>query len=640
MNTRARSFPTLSHFLRRTASLLLLATLIFTLLPAAPADAYYNEGSQVPGTIQRRRSGGSTAPVERRCGTISDPYTHGPIYWKREGNVWRVEIIDYPFCTKNINVIVNPATNETRTFPANTPGTDWGNEGNHAYCVKYVEVLRFYGPLSNPAQYVSRSVAYPAVPCYEIEGFSGFRAAKSRSGLMAPHPHDAHRNPSGSFFQSTGTYYTTRPLSEAWQPQGNISSTGTHCPLPDDPSNLRRFFQTEWDTEEEAELARNFRRSMGLVYSDLLARVRLARLPDSVASTILNVSGTKRYAGDNFTTVNYSDGMPCSSPLDFTVRSGQQPWVYGYCAAPVVTSYRGPVWARQNGQTYKSWVETFPDAWDTSPNRDGYKRHLPDYAVESAHAYFADSGTSPAPGTDPVVRAYRNRAASILGRTDQFQFSVSPNVVGRASTMAANLPCAYGMGPVEPAQTVVQDREPVDPVTISGPSGALAYVGGVRTQQTFTFRPGPLTCNGGEACTQGQVIRQVTYNPTISVPSGWTVCSPSNRATCDYEMSWRRVGTSTLEVTLRTYTATRPGEAITVLPRGVVEVEWPRLQTEAGALSFSIAHTTSGFGTNLGLNTTISVPFVPDFISSRANVQANPLPMSVTVAGSRLNTYR
>lgn len=541
----------------------LAATLFFSLLPSLTAQAWYTEGSQLPGTVQKSNNrGGGTSTGGHRCGAFDDPMKPGPVLWRLEANGrWRVEIINYPRCAGNMTVVVDANTNQLATvWIEDNP---WGNAGNHMYCVKYLEVLRFYGPQNDPARYVTRSIAEPAVPCAETDGF---HASLSRFGLIAPHPHDAHRNVNSPLYRSTGTYATTKPLSEAWQPQATIGTTGTHCPLPDDPANLGRFFTTDWPTEEEALLARGFRQGMSTALATLLQRVRGAGLPDVAAYSVLNASGTKTFSGDGFATLNYSDGIPCSSPLDFTVPKGQDPWVYGVCAAPVVTAYRGPFWVRPDGTTYWGVVEAYPDAWDTSPTRNGYRRHLPDYQIETARNYFGSNAvTNP---NDPVLRAYRQKAAGILGRTDQFQYRYTPNVVGRAAEMAANLPCAYGQGPVEPDQVVVQQREPVDPIAIIGPESALAYVGGVRTAQTFTFAPNPvLTCNGGQPCTQGQVIRSVSYSPEIQVPAGWTACGANNRGTCDYKVSTSTQG-NTLRVYLETYTATRPGEAIRINPAG------------------------------------------------------------------------
>src|SRR5690606_25979634 len=104
-------------------------------------------------------------------------------------------------------------------------------------------------------------------------------------------------------------------------------------------ANLRQYFAPassfkDDDARKNAALVRSKMRDL---FNAVKTELDRNGVPQVYAYHHLNSKvGLYRYPGDTRDTVQYPDGLPCSSGLDFLVRPGQQVRSYGVCWVPVV----------------------------------------------------------------------------------------------------------------------------------------------------------------------------------------------------------------------------------------------------------------------------------------------------------------
>lgn len=588
----------------RSRIVLFAATLalLFAVFPLAPAHA------ESTGVIPPPPSGGGSGSGGGRydCGSTTDRTDAGAALWMKgtyDNNGvyqsgWVLLLEESPLCGGG-TFPIRDADDSTVTYldcPVGETCRDTVTYANRSDCTDYFEVYRFYGPPSNPTQYMSVAAADALTPCQTGEYFRFF----------TPNPRDAGVSPGAPF--STTWRYTTA--------QRSISSQG--CPVPDDNANIEAFFSTTWETEEEADLAAQFRKAFGDAYMETLAKTShmSPALPRSVTNSFFNSSGTMTYPGDDFVSVNYPDNLPCSSGLDFAVRSdaAAAPWVFGVCFVPVRTMYSGYSVNGTDDTVYTKRLKL-------SRTELG---HYPYYDVNWAQQQVASAPR------DAITNAYRSRLSGSLGVDHEGYYPEIHN----AAEVANDVPCYWGQGAVVNQVNVQHDLEPVDPPIVSGPPDHLAYVGGLATRQEFSYSPQPLTCNGGNRCTQGQTMVSINYTPSLSVPSGWTACTGSNRSSCDYKIDYSQHGFR-LDVELETYTATRPGEAITFTPSATVVIEYPGPESESW-LTIDLPRTWAWQDVGLA-QIDISASDLPE---NRVTIGTVPIPTRIPVAGSRLTTER
>ncbi len=591
------------------------AIVMFTILPYAPVSA---ESAGALPSPPIGEGGVGTGGGSYMCASETDPSVGGNALWQKntydnwgDGQAWVLVYPDWPFCHGADLAYRNPDTSVIDYDPC-TSGFDCRQavyNNGRATCTAFFDVYRFYGPPSDPARYMSRSVAEALTPCQPGEFYRFF----------TPHPHDAGSSGT-SAFTTTYKYTTTdRPV------------TSQGCPVGDDDANLAALFSTEWETEAEADLASQFRQAFGEAYTTTLRKLASTTppLPTSVTNSFFNSDGYKTYAGDDFRSISYPDGIPCSSGLDFAVHAddGVEPWLFGVCFAPV--SGRFTELVEKNGAHRSTFVDRDKLSW----NERGV---FPFYDVSWLERHGGNI-------SDSIISKYRARLSSSLGSDPTGRFpeifagrigSGSFPTLTSMSEVRNRIPCYWGQGAVINDVETIQDLEPVDPIPIIGPDDHLAYVGGLRTRQQMSYEPQlPMTCNGGQSCTQGQALVAFDYStPNVSVPSGWTQCTGSNNSSCDYKIDWTQRGYR-LDVTVETFTATRPGQAFTVTVSATAIVEYPGPATDTW-LTIDLPRTWAWQDVGLG-RIDISASNIPN---SRVQVATVPKATRMPVAGSHLTT--
>lgn len=449
-------------------------------------------------------------------------------------------------------------------------------------CLVRFEVFRFYGTPDRPAQTGSHSQAHPRFNC--VKGDSGERFI-----FHAPHPHDAGVAIAGSAYASHGVFTTTSsPLS------------GTRsCPVGDDPANLRQYFAPassfkDDDARKNAALVRSKMRDL---FNAVKTELDRNGVPQVYAYHHLNSKvGLYRYPGDTRDTVQYSDGLPCSSGLDFLVRPGQQVRSYGVCWVPVVTQDTVKYVNNKTGETKylrKQTGSVFIDReWMANPKNQG------------------TSGTA--------VTAYRNAIP------DKFK---DPNV-----------PCHYGQGSAFDFEEVDSNPPPATPRSAVTKSH-LAYVyGSPDLELKFNVAAPTLTC-GSKACKPGTQIVGVNWNkPTVKTPTGsgsWAACSSSNRTYCAYTLNSQKASNNSLAVQFRGYKATPAGQKYTLSFSGTATIRYPISQQ--GSLSVCLSKHWTGLGGGASIPClTVNLSETRYKFETKAIQFPNGNTAEIRVAGSRL----